>query len=154
MGVCVDENRVDAVRAVTAGLAAGGAYLGAMWVDNRVSSHEFDDLKLVGQVFTTKSPWWVVQGLVGHFGFSAVMGLVFAKFAYGRLPGPGVVKGIIFLNIENASLYPGAFVIDKFHAGIRAGQLPPLLNKKTFLGQITRHIAFGAVLGLLYKPKK
>jgi hypothetical protein len=37
---------------------------------------------------------------------------------------------------------------------MRRGQLPPLLNWKTFWGQMLRHVAFGAVLGLLYKPKK
>src|SRR5690349_838275 len=134
MGVSLKEDSVDVGRAVASGLAAGGAYLGAMWLDNRVSSFQFDDLKLVGQVFTTKRPWWQIQGLVGHFGFSVVMGLVFARFAYRRLPGPSILKGVIFLNIENGALYPGAAIIDKVHAGMKAGELPPLMHKKTFLG--------------------
>ena len=58
-----DDNKINAGRAMTVGVVAGGAYLGAMWVDNRVSSHQFDDLKLVGQAFTTKSPWWVISGV-------------------------------------------------------------------------------------------
>ncbi|MEO8286835.1 MAG: hypothetical protein ABI670_10415 [Chloroflexota bacterium] len=149
----MQESDIDAPRAIAAGLAAGTAYLGAMWLDNRLSSYEFDDLKLVGQAFTTKSPWWLIQGLTGHYGFSMVMALVYARFAYRLLPGPGALKGIAFLNIENLVLYPGGLVVDRIHAGMRQGELPPMMSKKAFLGQVVRHIAFGATLGLLYKPK-
>jgi hypothetical protein len=144
---------VDTPRAIAAGIAAGTSFLGAMWLDNRLSSHEFNDLKLVGQIFTTKWPWWAVQGLTVHYFVSVVVALFYAKFVYPRLPGPGVLKGIIFLNIENVAFYPGALLADRLHAGIRGGQLPPLLNMKTFLGQVVRHIAFGAALGLLYKSE-
>ena len=104
-----------------AGIASGTAYLAAMWVDNRLSSHPFNDLKLVGQVFTTKTPWWIIQGLVGHYAFSVMIAFIYAKIAYRSLPGPGVVKGIIFLNMENTVLYPGAFIADRVHAGIQEG---------------------------------
>ena len=79
------------------------------------------------------------------------MALVYAKFAYSHLPGPDVLKAVVFMNIENASLYSAAFLLDRLHAGIRNGEIPPLLNKKTFYGQVVRHIAFGLALGLLYK---
>jgi hypothetical protein len=144
---------VDVPRAVAVGLAAGTSYLGAMWLDNRLSSHEFNDLKLVGQIFTTRRPWWIVQGLVGHYFVSLLVAFFYARFVYPRVPGPGVLKGIILLNAENLVFYPGSILVDRLHAGIRSGQLPPLLTVKTFLGQVVRHIAFGAVLGLLYKPR-
>jgi len=145
--------KVDVPRAIAAGIAGGTAYLGTMWLDNRLSSHEFNDLKLVGQIFTTRRPWLMVQGLLGHYFVSIVVALFYSRFIYHRVPGPGVLKGILFLNAENISFYPGALLVDRLHAGIRSGQLPPLLNMKTFLGQVVRHIAFGAVLGLLYKPE-
>lgn len=132
-----------------AGLVAGGAFLGAMWLDNKLSSWQFNDLKLVGQVFTTRSPIWQVQGLAGHFGFSVVMAFLYARYVRARLPGPGWLRGIIFLQIENGVLYPATIVADKVHAGIKSGQLPPMINMKTFKGQVVRHIAFGATLGLL-----
>lgn len=134
---------------VTTGLVAGGAFLGAMWLDNKLSSWQFNDLKLVGQVFTTRSPVWQLQGLLGHFGFSVVMAFLYARYVRARLPGPGWLRGIIFLQLENGVLYPATIVADKVHAGIKSGQLPPMINMKTFKGQVVRHIAFGATLGLL-----
>ena len=144
--------KVDAHRAVSAGLAAGSAYLAAMWLDNRLSSQQFNDLKLVGQFFTIRSPWWIAQGLAGHYIFSVIMAFVYARFVYTRLPLPPPLKGIVFLNIENAVLYPLGPVVDRVHADIRSGQLPSMFTMKTFLGQVVRHIAFGAILGLLYRP--
>jgi hypothetical protein len=124
-----------------------------MWVDNRLSSHSFNDLKLVGQMLTTKSPWWQLQGALGHYGFSTVMGLVYANWGYKRLPGPSWLKGVLLMQVENALLYPAGFVVDRFHAGMKSGQLPPLINRKTFAGQLVRHITFGLALGLLYRPR-
>ena len=143
---------VNVKRALLAGIAAGTAYLGATWADSKLSSHPFNDLKLVGQPFTTKSPDWLIQGLAGHYGFSAIVSLAYASWAYNWLPGPGWLKGLLFLQLENTVLYPGAAILDPFHAGIQGGQLAPLLNWKTFKGQVVRHVAFGIVLGALYKP--
>ncbi|HST06494.1 MAG TPA: hypothetical protein VLQ48_17410 [Chloroflexia bacterium] len=137
-----------------AGLVAGSAFLGAMWLDNKLSSWQFNDLKLVGQAFTTRSPIWQAQGLAGHFGFSVVMAYLYARVVYPRLPGPGWLRGIMFLQIENAILYPATIVADKVHAGIRSGQVPPMTNMNIFKGQVVRHIAFGATLGLLLNRKK
>lgn len=147
------EPEVDTPRAIAVSIAAGTSYLAAMWLDNTLSSHKFNDIKLVGQIFTTKWPWWLVQGLAGHYSFSMIVALFYAKFVYPRVPGPDVLRGILFLNAENLAFYPGGLLVDRLHAGIRSGQLPPLLNEKTFMGQVVRHIAYGAVLGLLYKPQ-
>ena len=145
---------VDVPRAVGAGLAAGSAYLGAVWADSKLSSHPFNDLKLVGQMVTTRSPWWQLQGLTGHFGFSVVMALLYARYARAALPGPVWLKGIVFLLLENKVLFPAGLLIDRYHAGVRAGELPRMLTWKSFWGQVVRHIAFGLTLGLLYRPKK
>jgi hypothetical protein len=149
----VKAESVDVPRAVGAGLAAGSAYLAAAWADSRLSSHPFNDLKLVGQMVTTRSPWWQMQGLAGHYGFSVVMALLYARYARAALPGPGWLKGIIFLNIENLALYPAGLLIDRYHMGVRAGELPRMMTWKTFAGQVVRHVAFGLTLGLLYRPK-
>ena len=133
--------------AIAGGLAAGTAYLGAMWLDSKLSSWPFNDLKLVGQMFTTRSPLWQLQGLAGHYGFSVIMALLYVRYGRQRLRGPGWLRGIIFLLMENVLLYPLGLVADRMHAGIKYGQLPPVLNRKTFFGQLIRHVAFGAVLG-------
>ena len=143
--------RVDVPRALMAGMAAGTAYLAAMWADNMLSRHKFNDIKLVGQIFTTRAPFWQIQGLVGHYGFSGVMALVYASQAYKRLPGPGWFRGFLFLQIENSVLYLLAPLMDPHHAGVKSGQIPRVWKWKTFWGQVVRHIAFGLTLGALYR---
>ena len=140
-------------RAVGAGLLAGSAYMAAVWADGKLSSHPYNDLKLVGQMVTTRSPWWQLQGVAGHYGFSVVMALLYARYARAALPGPGWLRGILFLMLENTVLYPLGLLIDRYHSGVRAGELPPMMTWKTFWGQVVRHIAFGAVLGIAYKGK-
>lgn len=147
--------KVNPKRALLASMAAGSSYLLSAWADSKLSSHPFNDLKLVGQMFTTKSPAWQIQGVVGHYGFSGAMSLVYAALFYKRLPGPRWLRGVTFLQLENTALYALVFAIsfDKFHAGIRRGQLPPLANWKTLKGQALRHVAFGLALGALYRDE-
>ena len=141
-------------RAVVSGLAAGTAFLATTYLDSKLSSYPYNDIKLVGQVFTTKSPFWQIQGLVGHYGFSVVMALLYARYAYRLLPGPGWLKGLLFLMIENNGLYPLAPLLDRIHAGQRQGELPRLMTLKSYVGQTWRHVAFGLVLGALYRSVK
>jgi hypothetical protein len=150
----VKDEHVDVQRAVGAGLAAGTAFLATTYLDSKLSSHPYNDLKLVGQVFTTRSPAWQIQGVVGHYGFSIFMALLYARYAYRLLPGPGWLKGLLFLMIENNGLYPLAPLLDRIHAGRRKGELPPLTSLKSFAGQTWRHVAFGLVLGALYRNVK
>ncbi|MDQ5823606.1 MAG: hypothetical protein M3441_05250 [Chloroflexota bacterium] len=143
--------QIDVERAVGAGLAAGTAFLATTFLDSKLSNYPYNDIKLVGQVFTTKSPFWQIQGLVGHYGFSVVMALLYARYAYRLLPGPGWLKGLLFLMIENNGLYPLAPLLDRIHAGQRKGELPRLMALKSYVGQTWRHVAFGLVLGALYR---
>ncbi len=148
------EPDVNIGRASIAGVAAGSSYLASAWLDSKLSSPPFNDLKLVGQMFTTKSPSWQVQGVAGHYGFSAALSLTYAAWFHRRLPGPRWLRGVIFLQLENATLYALALAVgfDRFHTGIKSGQLPPLGNMKTFKGQVVRHVAFGLALGAIYHP--
>lgn len=141
---------VDVERAVFAGTAAATAFLATTYLDSNLSSHPYNDLKLIGQMFTTKSPLWQIQGVVGHYGFATIMALLYARYAYKMLPGPGWLRGLIFLQIENNALYVLSPLLDNIHAGKKAGQLPPLVNLKTYLGQTLRHVAFGLALGAIY----
>jgi hypothetical protein len=147
------QSTADTKRALLASIAAGNSYLASAWVDSKLSSHPFNDVKLVGQMFTTRSPLWQIQGLAGHYGFSVFVALTYVTWFYKRLPGSPWLRGLTFLQLENAVLYAVALAIsfDKLHAGIRRGELPPLANLKTFKGQVVRHVAFGLALGVLYK---
>ena len=145
----MSDSKVDAGRAVIGGLAAGTAYLAAMWADNRLSSQRFNDLKLVGQVFTTRAPAWVIQGLLVHYGFSVVIALLYSSWGARRMPGPPWLKGVVFMQLENAILYPGAALVMPIHAGVKSGQVPSLFERKVIQGQVLRHVAFGLVLGVV-----
>jgi hypothetical protein len=149
----VTNEQIDVELAVGAGLAAGTAFLATTFLDSKLSNYPYNDIKLVGQVFTTKSPFWQIQGLAGHYGFSVIMALLYARYAYRLLPGPGWLKGLLFLMIENNGLYPLAPLLDKIHAGQRKGELPRLMTLKSYVGQTWRHVAFGLVLGALYKNR-
>ena len=137
------------LQVLPAAAGAGTAYLIAMWLDSKLSSHSFNDLKLVGQMFTTRRPHWLLLGLTGHYGFSVLMSLLYTSWTCPKLPGPRWLRGVLFLQIENLLLYPAGLVLDRFHAGIKQGQVPRMLNWKSFKGQVVRHVAFGAVLGLM-----
>lgn len=153
-GLRVRDEQVDVERAVGAGLAAGTAFLATTYLDSKLSSYPFNDLKLVGQVFTTRSPFWQIQGLIGHYGFSVFMALLYARYARRLLPGPGWLKGLLFLMIENNGLYPLAPLLDRIHAGRRKGEIPALATWKSYAGQTWRHVAFGLALGALYRNAK
>jgi hypothetical protein len=145
---------VDVDRALLASIAAGSAYLASTWVDSKLSSHPFNDLKLVGQILTIRSPNWVFMGLAAHYSMSALMSVVYSTLAYRKLPGPGWLKGILFLQIENTLLYPAAALLEPIHAGMKSGEVPTLFSWKTFRGQVVRHVVFGVTLGAIYRPKK
>ena len=147
------DESVDLERAVVSGLAAGTAFLATAYLDSKLSRYPYNDIKLVGQVFTTRSPFWQLQGLAGHYGFSIFMALLYARYGYRLLPGPRWLKGLLFLMIENNGLYPLAPLLDRVHAGQRKGELPPLMSLKSYVGQTWRHVAFGLVLGALYRPR-
>jgi hypothetical protein len=84
-----------------------------------------------------------------HLANSAIFGLVYAKFAHDRLPGPPWLRGVVVANVENAALFPLAR-IERHHPGIRHGELDSYQNRTAFLQNVARHVAFGAVLGTAY----
>jgi hypothetical protein len=148
----VKSSDIDTKWLLVCALASGNAYLAAAWLDSKLSSHPFNDLKLVGQIFTTRSPFWIFMGLLNHYGFSVVVAYVYARWTYSRLPGPGWLRGLLFLQLENTLLYPVALLLEPVHAGIRSGQLPTLFSWKTFWGQVVRHVAYGVTLGAMWRP--
>ena len=85
-------------------------------------------------MFTTRSPSWQIQGLVGHYGFSVVMTLFYAAWGRKHMPGPWWLKGILFMQMENSVLYPGAKFVERFHAGVKSGQVPSNVRAEGVVG--------------------
>ena len=59
------------------------------------------------------------------------------------------MKDVIFANVENVILYPITGFED-VHPAIRTGQVDRYFNWPAFRQSVPRHIAIGAVLGVLY----
>jgi hypothetical protein len=51
--------------------------------------------------------------------------------------------------VENVVLYP-VTILEDIHPAIRLGQVDRYFNWPAFWQSVPRHIAFGAVLGILY----
>jgi len=132
-----------------AGVVAGVVYLAEMAVDLKVARHNTDDLYLLGRTVTSDQRHVRWYGLGFHLVNSAIFGMAYARIAHDRLPGPPWLRGVAVANVENVLLYPLA-AFEQRHPGIRTGELASYRNKTAFLQNVGRHIAFGAVLGVMY----
>lgn len=72
--------------------------------------------------------------------------------AFGRLGLRGWKAGVVAAQLENAVLWPGMAVVDRYHPDRRRGVWPPLLrNRRVFAQEVAAHAIFGAVLGGLVR---
>jgi hypothetical protein len=138
----------NAKAVAVSGLAAGAAFVAVLEADLRLTGRNVDDLLILGRPFTEDPTKARAVGTAIHAVNSLVLASLYAALER-RLPGPGWLKGVIFANVENVILYP----ITRFedvHPAIRTGQVDRYFNWSAFWQSIPRHIAFGAVLGVLY----
>ena len=141
--------RVDPTAATIAGLAAGVAFVGVMEFDLRLTGRNVDDRVLLGRPLVPDRPEAAqAVGTLLHLARSVAFAWLYA-LVERRLPGPPWWKGVLFFNLENVALYPLTALGDR-HPAIRDGQLAPYFTWPAFLQSIPRHVAYGAVLGLLY----
>ena len=139
-------------RAIVAGLAGAVAYLIAQEMDRRIVNPRSNDLILLAGPFTSR-PWLRLSlGLVLHLLGGASMGLFFERYAARRLPGPYWLRGIVLLQIENATLFPLVWGINRVHPAVKTGELAPLWSTTYFVQQVWRHLALGAVMGAVLGP--
>jgi hypothetical protein len=133
-------------REILAGAGAAAAWAVAEPVIARVFRvGSYSDRRLVGRA-VTRSRLWPVVGIAGHLGNGAVFGLLFA-----RAGGHGVVRGVLAAQAENALLWPGMAMVDRFHPDRRSGEWPPLLaNSRVFAYEAACHAVFGVALGFFY----
>jgi len=140
----------DAARALSAGAAAGLAYLACMYVDMALTGSRSDDLLMLGRVLTAGAGRARAIGLPAHLGFGCAVGVVYAAFGRKRFSGPNWLRGIKTMLVENTVLWPLAILADRYHPAMLGGELPRLNTPVPFAQQWARHLVFGYVLGALY----
>lgn len=139
---------VDGRAALLSGLAAGTAFVAVLKVDLRLTGNNVDDRLLLGRPLVRDPERALVVGSAVHYANSAALALLYARLAH-RFPGPPWLRGVLFFNVENLAFYP-VLVFEEWHPAIRDGQLDRYWTWPSFLQSIPRHIAYGAVLGVLY----
>lgn len=140
--------KVNLKAASLAGLAAGFAYAVTAEIDNRLSGQNLDDLKLLGRPLVGGPKYAKLAGVPVHMINSISLAIGF-PFARTVIPGPAVFQGITYALVENTVLYPVA-AFEHHHPGVRNGEIDRYFNLKAYLLSIPRHVAYGAILGLLY----
>jgi hypothetical protein len=79
---------------------------------------------------------------------SVALALLYARLE-PRLRGQPWRRGVLFANVENLALYP-ITVFEDLHPAVRSGEIDRYANWPAFWQSVPRHIAYGAVLGILY----
>jgi hypothetical protein len=139
---------LDAKAVAVAGLTAGAAFLVVLEIDLEVTGRNVDDLIVLGRPFVKNPDDARVLGAAIHAANSIALAAVYAAVV-DRIPGPPWLRGIIFANVENLLLYP-ITVLEDLHPAIRDGQVDRYFTWPAFWQSVPRHIAYGAVLGILY----
>jgi hypothetical protein len=141
--------RSEAGAVLVSGLVAGAAFLAVLETDLRLTGRNVDDLIVLGRPFVRdRADARKVGAAIHAFNSVALAGLYAAL--QRRLPGPPWFKGALFANVENALLYP-LTAFEDLHPAIRDGQIDRYFTWPAFWQSVPRHVAYGAVLGVLYE---
>jgi hypothetical protein len=135
----------DLLAGAIAGIPAGIAYLLVGWGDNKLSGRKLYDLQLLGRPFVRSRRNADRLGTVIHMGNSVALGALYGAVAEKRLPGPPLLKGALFVLIENTVLYP-MLALERFHPAHKAGDIGSYWSFRSWLWTMPRHFAYGAVL--------
>ena len=139
---------LDAKTVVISGLAAGAAFVAVLEADLRLTGRNVDDLTILGRPFAEEPTKARAIGAVIHAVNSLALSALYATLE-PRMPGPAWWKGVVFANIENVVLYPST-VFEDIHPAIRLGEVGRYFTWPAFWQSVPRHIAYGAVLGIVY----
>jgi len=124
-------------------MTAAAAWVAAEPAARRVFGTNYSDVRLLGRPVSRRH--WRAAGIALHLANGAAAGVLF-----NRLGLRGWKAGVVAAQIENAALWPGMVVIDRFHPDRRSGRWPRLLfNPRVFGQEVTVHALFGVVLGIL-----
>jgi hypothetical protein len=141
-------HQLDLKAVAVSGLAAGAAFVAVLEADLRLTGRNVDDLMILGSPFVAEPRTARVLGGAIHAVNSLALAGLYAILE-PRIPGPGWLKGVVFANVENVILYPVTRFED-IHPAIRTGLVDRYYNWPAFWQSVPRHVAFGAVLGVLY----
>jgi hypothetical protein len=126
---------------------AAGVWAAAEPALRRVFRTDYTDVRLLGAPLSRRH--WRGVGTAAHLANGAAAGVLF-----DRLGLRGWKAGIVAAQVENALLWPGSVVIDRFHPDRRSAAWFPLLrNRRVFAQEVVVHALFGAVLGALLREK-
>jgi hypothetical protein len=141
-------------RSAVVGGIAGTAYLAEMALDQRLASNRYDDLVLWGGFLTAHPKQQRVLGACIHYTLSVALTAGYAAIAPLLPTWPAWLRGLLFVQLENAVLYPGVPMLNAIHPEVCSGRLPSLLTWRYFWVEIARHAAFGATMGALLDDRK
>ena len=115
-------------------------------LDQRLFNYRYDDVEILGKLVTRGDHWQPI-GVTMHVYNGAIFGAVYARLK-PSLPGPAVLRGLLFSLIEHVAAWPLTVVFDRYHPARK--ELPKLAANRRAFGQATiRHAVFGIVLGLV-----
>jgi len=136
-------------RALTAGVAGAVAYLAAQELDRKIGNPRSNDMILLGGMVTRREGAWNPVGTAMHLLAGASFGVIFEAVVAPRLRGPYWLRGILMALAENTSLWPLVVLMDRVHPAVKSGALAPMNRPVYFAQAAWRHIALGAVMGLV-----
>lgn len=129
-----------------AGAVAAAAWAAQQPLDKRVFDSDYDDVELLGKLFTRGSGWQAA-GLAVHVANGAVFGATYA-LVRPLAPLPPVAAGAVAGLAEHVAFWPLGRLIDRHHPA--RGELEPMAgNRRAFAQAAWRHLLFGLVLGEL-----
>ena len=140
---------LDPKAVAISGLAAGAAFVAVLEADLRLTGRNVDDLMVLGRPFIEEPRKARAVGGAIHAVNSLAPAGLYAMLER-RIPGPAWLKGVLFTNVENVILYP-VTVFEDIHPAVRTGQVDRYFNWPAFWQSVPRHVAYGAVLGLVYE---
>ncbi len=130
-------------KAIIAGVAATAVMsLVAMFVAPMMGMPKMD----FGNMLGTGNPMMEMPYAAGwmvHFVLGIIMAIVYAKFLFGKLPGNGIVQGIVYGLI--LFVLAQVMVMPMMGSGVFSGG-----NMQMIMGSLVGHIVFGATLGAVY----
>ena len=147
-GLMETARRLNARAVLVSGLAAGAAFVAVLEADLRLAGRNVDDLVVLGRPLVKNRDDARKAGAAVHAVNSVALAALYTAIEK-RLPGPPWVRGVIFANVENMILYP-LTALEDFHPAVQDGQIDSYFTWPAFWQSVPRHIAYGAVLGVLY----
>src|SRR3954471_3436203 len=133
-------NGTRTLRGALAGAAGAAVWVAQQPLDKRAFGVDYDDVALLGKLFTREPAWYPI-GLAAHVFNGAAFGAIYANVA-GSLPAPRPMRGPLAALVENLATWPTMLLVERFHPA--AGDFPKLWgNPRAFAQATWRHALFG-----------